>query len=265
MLSSDVYRANRDAIMTESTLRAHYSDAELLAWLDGSREYAEHIEECEACRQRALALRLEDNRLHSLLYRAECPPALTLAEYGIGLLSEEDRRAIRVHVDNCPLCSQELAWQQQFMRSLLPEEAPAPSLGDQLQAVREGVRVIVAQWVNRLAGGAGTGPGMGMQFAMGPMRGNNQRPMLFDAGELQVTLEFYEDVAHPGRHQLVGLLVGEEDPDLFRVQLWRGKDRVAEATVDELGNFIIDNLPPDQYNLKLIHPKLEIQLNDLEI
>ncbi len=89
--------------------------------------------------------------------------------------------------------------------------------------------------------------------------------MLFDAGELQVTLEFYEDAGNLGRHQLVGLLVGEEPPDVFRVELWQNKKQMAEATVDELGNFVIDNLPPGRYNLKLIHPKLEVQLNDLEI
>jgi len=249
--------------MTDSTLRAHFSDADLLAWLDGSREHAAHIEQCEPCRQRALALRFEERRWRSLLFRAECPPALTLAEYGLGLLSGEQREAIQAHVETCPLCSQELAWQQQFMASLLPEKEPVPSSGEHLQTVREGVRVIIAQWVNRLSGGPGMG--VGMQFAMGPMRGSSQRPMLFDAGELQVTLEFYEDAGNLGRHQLVGLLVGEEPPDVFRVELWQNKKQMAEATVDELGNFVIDNLPPGRYNLKLIHPKLEVQLNDLEI
>jgi len=89
--------------------------------------------------------------------------------------------------------------------------------------------------------------------------------MIFDAGELQVTLEFYEDPEHLGQRQLVGLLVGEDKPERFQVQLWQEEGLVAEATVDELGNFVIDNLSPGHYNLKLLHPKLEIQLNDLEI
>ena len=245
--------------MTETTFQAHFSDAELLAWLDGSREHAEHIANCKVCYQRAMTLRIEEGRWQSLLYRAECPPALTLAEYAIGLLPEDERQAIRAHVETCPLCTQELAWQEQFMAAMRDEPTSEP----EASSVRDGVRVIIAQWVNRLSGGPGVG--LGMQFALGPMRGGGQRPMLFDAGELQVTLEFYEDVGHPGRHQLVGLLVGEETPESFRVELWQDARCVAEATVDELGNFVIDNLAPRHYNLKLIHPKLEIQLNDLEI
>lgn len=249
--------------MTESASRAHLSDAELLAWLDGDRTHDDHIAACDVCRHRALALHLEDRRLRSLLYRAECPPALTLAEYGIGLLSEEERRAIRSHVDNCPLCSQELAWQQQFMASLAPGEETSPSRNERQQSPHESVRVVVARWINHLTNGPGIG--VGMQFALGPMRGSSQRPMIFDAGELQVTLEFYEDPEHLGQRQLVGLLVGEDKPERFRVQLWQEEGLVAEATVDELGNFVIDNLSPGHYNLKLLHPKLEIQLNDLEI
>ena len=249
--------------MTEHPLRAHYSDAELLAWLDGDQTHQDHIDHCEACQQRALALRIQDRRLRALLDRVECPPTLTLAEYGLGLLTGKEQRALRKHVENCPLCSQELAWQQQFMESIMPDPNGAPSIGDHVQAVREGVRVIVAQWVNRFAKGAG--PGLGVQFALGPMRGRSQRPMLFDAGELQVTLEFYEDADHPGKHQLVGLLVGGDSLDLFKIELWQNDTRVAETKVDDLGNFIITDLAPEHYKLKLIHPKLEIQINDLEI
>ncbi len=249
--------------MTEKNQLAHASDAELLAWLDGVQDGAQHIVECEECQRRALALHIEERRLHGLFYRAECPSALTLAEYGAGFLSKEERKAVDEHIAHCPLCSQELAWQRQFMATLASQPQESPQRSDLLREVKESVRIIVAQWINKASQGPGIG--VGMQFAMGAMRGQSKRPMLFNADELQVTLEFYEDAANPGKHQLVGLLVGEEMPERFQVQLWHGRNCVAEASVDELGNFVIDNLPPAKYDLKLIHPKLEIQLNALEI
>ena len=250
--------------MSDIPSMAHLSDSELLAWLDGFQEHAEHIESCEACRQRALALRIAERRLKSLFYRADCPPALTLAEYGAGLL--EDPEPVRQHVRTCPHCSQELAWQEQFLRSLAlpPARAREPEPPASKESLRDRVRVVVARWIN--PNSETPGIGIGFQYALGAMRGaSDRRPMLFSADELQVTLEFYEDEDHPGKHQLVGLLVGEEQPERFKVQVWQEGTCVAETSVDELGNFAIRNLAPAQYDLKFLHPKLEIQLNALDI
>jgi len=248
--------------MTERFPHAHYADANLLAWLDGDREYGLHIEHCEACRRRALLLELEERRLQSLLFRADCPSPLMLVDYELNLLPDEQRMLIKAHVAQCPHCSQELAWLRQFMTALIPQTAEAPQTAERLREIKESIRVIVARLVNQTTGG----PGMGMQLAMGAMRGGGeQRPMLFEADELQITLAFYEDQMHPGRHQLVGLLIGNDAPDRFRVQLWQEDACLAETSVDELGNFTIENLPPAVYDLKLIHPKLEVQLNALDI
>ena len=250
--------------MADPSPHAHYSDANLLAWLDGNNEYGHHIEHCEACCQRALLLQIEERRLHSLLFRADCPPPLTLAEYALEQLPEEERERIRLHVARCPHCRQELAWLQQSMAEFLPPATAAPPPPPQQSEEKAGVRVIVARWVNQAAGGLGRG--MGMQPVMGAMRGSAQQPpMIFQAEELQITLAFYEDPQHPGRQQLVGLLVGDDAPERFRVQLWREDAWLTEIPVDELGNFAIDDLPPAVYDLKLIHPKLEVQLNALDI
>ncbi len=251
--------------MTAHPLHAHYSDADLLAWLEGNKEFRTHIEQCEACRQRAMLLLFEEKRLQSLLFRADCPSPLTLANYELKQLSDESRRIVSAHIAQCPHCSQELAWLRQFMAAPISQTIPAPQEApNPLNEVKESIRVIVARWVNQVTGGPGAG--MGMQLAMGAMRGGGeQRPMLFDADELQVTLEFYEDQTHPGKHQLVGLLIGDEAPEHFRVQIWRDNTCLAETEVDELGNFTIDNLTPAMYDLKLIHPKLEVQLNALDI
>ncbi len=245
---------------------AHLSDADLLAWNDGVLDFAEHIEECKICQERALALQAEDRRLKTTLFRAACPPTQLLAEFGAGFLVGDEQKYVAQHVSSCPHCRQELSWQQAFMQSLTPAPAPAvetETLRQRLEEVREGVRVIVARWVNNVT----TGPNLGrsFQFAMGTMRGEHQRPMLFDANELQVTLEFYRDPEHPGKHQIIGLLIGDETPESFRVQVWQEKTCIAETMVDELGNFVLGNLSPANYDLKLIHPKLEIQLNSLEV
>ncbi len=245
-------------------LHDHYSDADLLAWLEDDKELGTHIEHCEACRQRAMHLALEEKRLQSLLFRADCPSPMTLSNYELDQLPDENRRMVSAHIAQCPHCSQELAWLRQFMAAPISQAIPAAQAPHPLHELKESIRVIVARWVNQAANGAGAG--MGMQLAMGAMRGGGeQRPMLFDADGLQITLEFYEDPTHPGKHQLVGLLIGDETPEHFRVQIWRDNACLAETTVDELGNFTIDNLPPAIYDLKLIHPRLEVQLNALDI
>lgn len=104
--------------MTENGPEMHFSDAQLLAWLDGDRSLAQDFSSCEPCRQRALALHIEERRLRLLFFRAECPSTLLLAEYGMGLLSKKEKAKIDAHIIGCPHCSQELAWQRQFMASL---------------------------------------------------------------------------------------------------------------------------------------------------
>ena len=236
----------------------HPTDADLLAWLDGDNSRAAHIAHCPECRARARALQDENLLLRASMYRAECPAAHELGEYGLGLLPQTRLDEIARHVAHCPHCRQELAIQQKFLTSLATETAPAAksTLGEQ-------VRIVIATLIQDLRNGW---QGMGaMQPAMAAMRGKQNKPLIYEAENYQLTIEIQEDPKNRGRQALYGLLVGDDDPTSFEIQLWQGPNLIAQTDVDEYGNFSIANLMKESYDLKLIKPELEIRLEALQL
>jgi hypothetical protein len=241
-----------------SSISPHLTDAELLAWLDDDNALAEHIARCPACQTRARMLQAENHRLQVRLYRADCPPAYELGEYGLGLLSPSRLDEIAEHLARCPHCRQELAIQQIFLAGLATEAAP-----ETRSAPVDQIRVVIATLVQDFrAGWQGMG---GMQPAMAAMRGKENRPQIYDAGDYQLSLEFQEDPANPGRRALFGLLIGDDEPASFEVQIWLDDVLVAHVPVDDFGNFSISGLQPANYEMKLIRPQLAIHLNDVSI
>jgi len=239
-----------------SSISPHLTDAELLAWLDDDNALAEHIARCPACQTRARMLQAENHRLQARLYRADCPPAYELGEYGLGLLSPSRLDEITEHLARCPHCRQELAIQQTFLAGLATETAP-----ETRSAPVDQIRVVIATLVQDFrAGWQGMG---GMQPAMAAMRGKENRPQIYDAGDYQLSLEFQEDPENPGRRALFGLLIGDDAPMSFEIQLWQGDTLVTHAPVDEFGNFSIKDLMNESYDLKLVKPELEIRLEAL--
>ena len=241
-----------------SSISPHLTDAELLAWLDDDNALAEHIARCPACQTRARMLQAENHRLQARLYRADCPPAYELGEYGLGLLSPSRLDEIAEHLARCPHCRQELAIQQTFLAGLATETAP-----ETRSAPVDQIRVVIATLVQDFrAGWQGMG---GMQPAMAAMRGKENRPQIYDAGDYQLSLEFQEDPENPGRRALFGLLIGDDAPMSFEIQLWQGDTLVTHAPVDEFGNFSIKDLMNESYDLKLVKPELEIRLDALRL
>jgi len=241
-----------------SSISPHLTDAELLAWLDDDNALAEHIARCPACQTRARMLQAENHRLQARLYRADCPPAYELGEYGLGLLSPSRLDEIAEHLARCSHCRQELAIQQTFLAGLATETAP-----ETRSAPVDQIRVVIATLVQDFrAGWQGMG---GMQPAMAAMRGKENRPQIYDAGDYQLSLEFQEDPENPGRRALFGLLIGDDAPMSFEIQLWQGDTLVTHAPVDEFGNFSIKDLMNESYDLKLVKPELEIRLDALRL
>lgn len=238
-----------------TSISPHPTDAELLAWLNGDNTHGDHITHCSACLTRVQTLSNEEQLLRINLYRADCPSAQELGEYELKLLPQFQINAITGHLAHCPACRQELAVLHEFFRMVaLPE--PRPTIGKQ-------IRVIIATLLGDMqAGWQGMG---GMQPAMAAMRGEQHKPRIYEAEDYQLTIEIQEDPENPGRQALFGLLIGEEAPTSFEIQLWQDDTLITQAPVDEYGNFNIANLMKDNYDLKLIKPELEIRLEALQL
>lgn len=236
------------------------ASTELLAYLDGEadRQVRAHVEACPHCRQRAVDLAQWQGELTARLYRFACPTPLELGEYHLGTLARDRSQAIAGHLAGCPHCTRELVDLEDYLHQVAPSLEPA-----RLELIKEQIRVIVA----RLVSGAGapgplTGPSLAPAFA--GLRGAEEGPYLYEAGEIQIAVEVQDDTTRPGGKAILGLVMGAE-PIGGLALLWQAEQQVAEAPVDELGNFVIPDLDPGSYQLILSSPQVEVHIHDLQV
>lgn len=231
---------------------------ELLMALDNQAapEVAMHLSHCPGCQQRANDLSSLQQAVASSLFRVDCPSSLELGEYQLGLLPPERSIAIARHASLCPHCTQEIEALVTFMAQPEPLAQVAPS-----RTASARLRVLVAQLVSGMAS-AGAPPSLAPAFA--GLRGDDDGPLTFEAGEAQVIIEVQDDELHTGRKAMMGLLLGLEN-EAVTVHLWRDQRPVASTAVDALGNFIVDNLAPGQYELFVSAESQEIHVQDVPI
>jgi len=111
------------------------TDEELLRYtLDGeplSDEAHNHLDTCPICKQRVALYTGANTFLTSNLFRSQCLPSITLADYctpiSFNLLSGDERIQITEHLTICPLCSTEIATLRRDLAStdLFPESEPS--------------------------------------------------------------------------------------------------------------------------------------------
>lgn len=231
------------------------NDVDLLAYLDGTLDAtrAEEVEQSSAARQRAATLDQLQTQLKRRLYRAECPETLALAEYEMDLLPAGRAQALTAHVDACPHCAREL----EATRAFLKEVA-----SDLEYSFLARVKVLIARLVPDGFGGDPLGPALGTPaFAV---RGGDTGPLLYEADDVQVTVEVQADADRPGRKTILGLVLGAETAG-WQAHLWRDGARTAGTAVDELGNFTFSGLEPATYALIVGGDDVEIHVPELEV
>ena len=229
------------------------ADRDLLAYLDGEtwEEVASHLAQCPHCRKRARELARWQQALTMRLYRHECPSALALGEYHLGLLPAHEAAALKAHLAECPHCRREVSELDTFLDDLQPSRA-----GHLLDGTVERVRLVVA----RLLGP----PGPALAPAYAGVRGEEQAPVLYEAEEIQIAIETEDDVEVPGRKVILGLVMGEGAPG-GEAHLWQAGQQIAAVPVDELGNFVIPDVPAGSYDLIVTGLQVEAHIENLEV
>ena len=108
--------------MTGNASEPIFKDEQLLAYLDGEADpdVAAQIEASAADKRRAGELAGLQSRLISRLYRATCPDSEILGEFHLGLLPDQQARAIEAHLRDCSPCVHELVQ----LRDFLDESGP---------------------------------------------------------------------------------------------------------------------------------------------
>ncbi len=195
-----------------------------------------------------------DSRLTGALYRIDCPDATTLGEYYLGQFDRGQRQAIETHLALCPHCTAEIAQLATFMTDVA---------ADVDYSLTDRVRLVIGQV---LAGAGGT-TGSGLQPAFA-VRGDEQPPILVDAGEAQIMLEIGTDDTRSSLRAVVGLIMGAESEMLTAVIWPVGGDAAAPAAsapVDPAGNFLLSGLAPGAYELVLQGNTVEYRVPGLVI
>ncbi len=214
-----------------------------------------HLSHCPACRERASRLTILQAALTRSLFRIDCPSSLELGEYQLGLLPVETSIAIARHASVCPYCTAEIETLVGFMAQPepLPASAPAPALSR--------LRVRVADLVSGASSALGR-PALAPAFA--GLRGDDDGPLIYEAGDAQVILDVQDDEERPDRRAIIGLLLGLADQDVT-VHLWRDEQPVSRIEADMFGNFSFDDLAPGQYELFVSGELEEIHIQDLQV
>ncbi|WP_420632222.1 hypothetical protein [Candidatus Leptofilum sp.] len=193
---------------------------------------------------------IEDS-FKAALYRITCPDSATLGNYFLGFLPDEAAVSIQDHLAICPLCTEEIAQLEAF----LVETAVSPQ-----PSTAERIKIWIAK---RIPTGGQSRGGLGTPaFAI---RGDDTGPLMYEAGDAQLSLEVQDDPEHPGRKAILGLVLGIETASVM-VQLFFKEGEVGTAvSLDDLGNFTFTGLEAGKYELTLTGLDIEIQVQDLFI
>jgi hypothetical protein len=227
------------------------SEIDLIAVVDGEAEEAviAHLRDCPHCAQRARDFDELQQLLRQRLYRILCPSSDDLLAYRQGWLDEQRTSDLRVHLRDCPHCGSELR--------LLDEAAGAPPWPPPISRLRRLIATALPIQRQPLAIYGGLrGAGDGGQYA-------------YRAEHLELTLDVQHVAGRPGRVVLVGMLFDEEAPpgemQPATASLLEGDFVVSSATLDELGNFVLDDITPGDYSLSLRLPELEVVVEALTL
>ncbi|RRR69928.1 MAG: hypothetical protein EI684_14325 [Candidatus Viridilinea halotolerans] len=224
--------------------------SDLLAALDGEAavDIVQHLTQCGACREAAVALATELAMLHAMVPRSACPAAEAWLRYHEHLLDEAEQVQLTAHLPTCSACRDELA--------LLAEatlDLPAPTLIERLRA--SGQRILEAL------------PQMPRGLPLPVVRGEAaEQTWNYQVEGFQLLLSYTPALAGAAG-SLRGMLQSATGllPQPAQVSLQRAAEVLAEDVIDEFGYFNLGYVPPDHYQLLLTLPELKIVVAELNL
>jgi hypothetical protein len=171
-----------------------------------------------------------ENTVRRALYRFDCPDAHTLGEYQLDLIAPEARMSVAAHAVQCEACTAEL----QTLRAFLAMPTAVP------ESIAERSRRVVAALFKPAPG-----------LAYGGLRGAaDTSTRLYRAEDVTVSLSSGDQP-----RSLLGLVIAPSAAqgvlDGCSVRLVPADGAVRTTTLDEVGNFELDEVPSGTYVLEL--------------
>jgi hypothetical protein len=243
-------------------------DLALIAAIDGEAgpDVMAHLRDCPYCSERAHVFENMQGLLRKQLFRMFCPTSEELAAYQQGLLNGGQRAHITEHLEECPHCTREFNLLEQLAGEALPARSPPLANGKSAHAhndARPGqLRKIAATLLPT--------PAKPLAGAYGALRGPSQASQYaYHAENLQLTLGVQRVVSRADRRVIHGAL--ELDDELHSVfsgataHLSDNETLICTAELDELGNFVLDDLAPGTYQLALRLTDREVVVEALSL
>ncbi len=243
--------------MANNTNPNKIDDRQLLAYLDGEadKETAGRIEASEEYLQRARELAQMEKRLKAQLFRVDCPEAMELGEYHLGLLNRKRSKVIKQHIKECPHCARELDQLRAFLQEGMPQEK---------ETLLNGVKVLIARLLGETQQSSTQG-GLALSPAYISLRGESRGPMTLEADGVLIMLDF-----QPTEDRKVNILCQLAADDQVKwtganIELRRGGMILLKSKLDDLGAFRGEGLDPGLIELTITSSEGTIILANFEI
>ena len=246
-------------------------DLALIAAIDGEAgpDVMAHLRDCPYCSERAHVFADMQGLLRKQLFRMFCPSSEELAAYQQGLLNGDQQAHISEHLKECPHCSREFNLLEQLSRETLPARSP-PTINGARMSAQPHDEAALSGKLRRVAAKLLDSPAKPLAGAYGALRGPAQASQYaYHAENLQLTLGVQRVVNRTDRRVIHGALeVEDELYDVFSgatAHLSRNETLVRTAELDELGNFVLDDLAPGTYQLAVRLPDREVIVEALSL
>ena len=243
-------------------------DLALIAAIDGEAgpDVMAHLRDCPYCSERAHVFEDMQGLLRKQLFRMFCPTSEELAAYQQGLLNSDQQARISEHLKECPHCTREFNLLEQLSRETLPARSPPQTNGKSIQAYNG----VLSGKLRQITATLLTSPAKPLAGAYGALRGPSQASQYaYHAENLQLTLGVQRVVSRTERRVIHGALeLDDEQYDVFSgvtAHLSCNETLIRTAELDELGNFVLDDLAPGTYQLALRLPDREVIVEALSL
>jgi hypothetical protein len=239
--------------MTNEALRcvapSEISDDALLdhARGQGTSHAAAHIQRCALCRADAQEYALLERGLHARLYRRTCPDTLTIGEYAIGMLPQEQLLSIADHLVECPHCAAESRDYTRFLSA--PDDPPAE------RGVLAAIRRLVAR------------PLVAPDPVAAGLRGaGNGDSITYAAEDIHIFVSV-QRATRGGGFVLAGMLQLEDADGASEAEarLFAGDHLLQSERIDEFGSFMFNGISPGAYRIEVRLPDAIVEMEPVTV
>lgn len=247
-------------------------DLALIAAADGEADATvlDHLRECAYCAARARHYMELQGALRKQFFRMFCPPVETLIAFHDGSLSTAQHASVAAHLAECPHCRREQHFLTEITNDAVSGRSPpmqwytirAPAL-QQWQALGNAapLRAVVALHVSS--------PTLAADFYGAPRAHAPASQHAYQAENIQISLGIRAVTNRADRRVLIGSLrLGDDQADAPHSAVACLSDQqqlISTAELDELGNFVLDNLLPGTYRLSFRLPDREVIIETLSL